>query len=122
MDYALRAIGLCDFLHQSQNRVGWTIANQYLRASTSIGANMEEAQAGESRSDFVHKCAIALKEARESLYWLHLLQRSAIVAPNRILPLIQETNEIVSILTVIVVKTKRFRFPLSLFSILYSLF
>lgn len=107
LDYALRAIDLFGHLQNAQNRAGWIIGNQYLRAATSIGANLEEAQAGESRSDFAHKCAIALKEARESLFWLRLLERAGIVPAPRLAPLIQETREIVAILTTIVVKTKR---------------
>jgi four helix bundle protein len=125
MDYALRAVELFDHLQQTDRRAAWVIANQYLRAATSIGANLEEAQAGESRMDFTHKCSISLKEARESLYWLRLLERSGIVAGSRLAPLIQETREIVAILTTIVVKTKRRflpRVPLLLFSIFYFLF
>jgi four helix bundle protein len=123
LDYALRAVELFDHLQQSSRRAAWVIGNQYFRAATSIGANMEEGQGGESRSDFVHKCAIALKEARESLFWLRLLERGEIVPSSRLKPLIQETHEIVSILTAIVVKTKRGlpRVRFSLFSILYSL-
>jgi four helix bundle protein len=124
-DYAWRAVELFDHLQQLDRRAGWVIANQYLRAATSIGANLEEAQAGESRADFQHKCTIALKEARESLFWLRLLDRSAIVPAARLAPLIQETREIVAILTAIVVKTKRRlipRVPLFLFSIFYFLF
>ena len=120
LDYALRAVDLFDHLQNSQNRAGWIIGNQYLRAATSIGANMEEAQGGESRSDFAHKCAIALKEVRESLFWLRLLERAAIVPPPRLAPLIQETRELIAILTTIVVKTKRPflpRLPVLLFSI-----
>lgn len=50
------------------------LARQLLRAGTSIGANVEEAQAGQSRADFINKYSIALKEARESIYWLRLLK------------------------------------------------
>ena len=123
LDYSLRAVALFDHLQQGQNRSGWVISNQYLRSATSIGANIEEAQSGESRSDFSHKCAIALKESRESLYWLRLLQRAKIVSPDRLDPLINETRELVAILTAIVKKSKRpFRLPLFLFSIFYFLF
>jgi len=120
LDYALRAVDLFDHLQSSQNRAGWIIGDQYLRAGTSIGANLEEAQAGESRSDFAHKCAIALKEARESLFWLRLLERAGIVPTPRLAPLIQETRELIAILTTIVVKTKRPilpRIPVLFFSI-----
>jgi four helix bundle protein len=50
-----------------------SIRNQLLRAGTSIGANLEEAVASESRRDFIHKNSIALKEARETDYWLRLI-------------------------------------------------
>ena len=49
------------------------LSNQLLRSATSIGANMEEAVAGQSKADFVSKCSIVLKEARETKYWLRLL-------------------------------------------------
>ena len=119
-DYVLRAVALFNHLQQSKNRAAWTIANQYLRAATSIGyANVEETQAGESRADFSHKCAIALKESRESHYWLRLLHRSQIVPAQRLDPLLHETNE----LTAIVKKSKRpFRLPSLLFSLVHLLF
>lgn len=88
-------------------RAAWTIANQLLRSATSIGANLEEALGSESRADFSNKNSIALKEARESLYWLTLLERAKIVADSRLAPLMQETREIIAILTTIVLKTKR---------------
>src|SRR5271166_814838 len=64
--YAPRAIKLYRFLQTQKDGAGWILAKQYLRCATSIGANIEEAQAGESRSDFIHKLGIAQKEARES--------------------------------------------------------
>ena len=75
-DYTLRAIKLYQFLQDKRDGAGWVIGKQYLRAASSIGANIEEAQAGESRSDFVHKLGIARKEARESVYWLRVLAES----------------------------------------------
>ena len=59
--------------------VGRTLSGQLLRAGTSVGANLEEAQAGQSRADFISKNAIALKEARETHYWLRLLVASALL-------------------------------------------
>jgi four helix bundle protein len=66
--YAWRAIKLYQFLQDGKDSAGWIIAKQYLRAATFIGANVEEAQSGASRADFIHKCSIAQKEARASLY------------------------------------------------------
>ena len=74
-----------------------------------MGANIEEAQASESRADFIHKLGIAQKEARESLFWLRLLSESQIVPRAKITPLTQETEELVAVLTSIVVSTKRKR-------------
>jgi four helix bundle protein len=77
-------------------------ANQLLRAGTSIGANLEEAQAGQSRADFIAKARISLKEARESYYWLRLIEATDMAPLSDIHPLVQEANEIVAILTTIV--------------------
>jgi four helix bundle protein len=54
----------------------WVLSKQVLRSGTSIGANVEEATGGQSTKDFVHKMSIASKEARETVYWLRLLQES----------------------------------------------
>ena len=83
-----------------------TLGRQLLRCGTSIGANLEEAQAGQSRADFISKCSIALKEAREAHYWLRLLVAGGLVPENQALPLINEANELVSILTTIVKKSR----------------
>lgn len=80
---------------------------QLLRSGTSIGANVEEAQAGQSRADFISKYAIALKEARETLYWLRLLEKSNLIEKDLARPLIQEANEICKILGAILASTER---------------
>jgi four helix bundle protein len=96
------------------------LGRQLLRAGTSIGANMEEAQAGQSRADFICKCSIALKETRETLYWLRLLQHSdgiqSIQQKDRlsdakhsvpeIETLIGEAKELSNILAAILIKSK----------------
>jgi four helix bundle protein len=104
--YALRAIKLYQYLQRRKDGAGWILGKQYLRAATSIGANIEEAQAGESRSDFIHKLGIAQKEARESRYWLHLLAESGIVGKEKLQPLRCETQELIGIITAIIVNTK----------------
>jgi len=104
--YALRAIKPYQYLQHRKDGAGWVLGKQYLRAATSIGANIEEAQAGERRSDFVHKLGIAQKEARESRYWLHLLAESGIVGKEKLQPLRRETEELIGIITAIIVSTK----------------
>src|SRR6516225_8212225 len=105
-DYALRAIKLYQHLQAGKDGGGWVLGKQYLRSACSVGANIEEAQASESRADFIHKLGIAQKEARESLYWLRLLGESAIVRKKQLEPLMQETKEITAIITTILVKCK----------------
>ncbi len=81
------------------------MSRQLLRAATSIGANLEEADAGQSRADFISKCTISLKEARESLYWLRLLRAThKIDAAGD--GLIRECDRIVAVLTTIVRKSR----------------
>lgn len=106
-EYALRAIKLYQFLQFRKDGAGWVLSKQYLRSATSIGANIEEAQSGQSKADFIHKMSISQKEARESLYWLRLLVQSGIVSTNRLEPLIQETEELIAIITSIIRKTKQ---------------
>ncbi|MDP3769579.1 MAG: four helix bundle protein [bacterium] len=77
------------------------ISKQLLRSATSIGANVEEAIAGQSKKDFLHKMTIASKEARETRYWLKLLDKSQIVTIDNRLHL-QEVESIINILTKIV--------------------
>jgi four helix bundle protein len=77
------------------------------RSAASVGANVSEAKGAESRADFIHKYGIAQKEARESLYWLALMLRADLVSAAKLQSLIQETNELIAILTSILVKLKR---------------
>ena len=99
--FALRVIRLCQSL-DSQPGVNVTLARQLLRSATSVGANLEEAQASQSRADFIHKTSIACKEARETHYWLRLLNAADIVPATRISALIDESYQLTAILTTIV--------------------
>lgn len=71
LEYAARIIKVVESLPKML--VGKRIGDQLLRSGTSAGANYEEAQGAESKSDFIHKLQVALKELRESNYWLRLL-------------------------------------------------
>lgn len=77
------------------------ILRQLLRSGTSIGANVNEATAGQTKKDFISKMAIASKEARETLYWLRLLEKSNWYQ-NDLSQILNESSEIVKILTKIV--------------------
>lgn len=71
-----------------------------------MGANVEEAQAGQSKADFTSKLAIACKEARETHYWLRLLSATDIIPADRLYALQDEANQLIAILTTIIKKTR----------------
>ncbi len=100
-NFAVRIVKLCRFL-EKQDRVSRTLANQLLRSGTSVGANVEEAQAGQSKPDFIAKMSISRKEARETLYWLRLLKESDSVEADKLSEILKEADELVRILTAIV--------------------
>ena len=103
-EFARRVVNLCKFL-DNKRAISKLLANQLFRSGTSIGANVEEAQAAQSKADFVHKYSIANKEARETLYWLKLLRVSEIIKAEKISGLEEECNELIAILTAIIKKT-----------------
>ncbi len=85
----------------------FVLSNQILRSGTSIGANVQEATAASSRKDFINKMCIASKEARETKYWLKLLQKSQIIQYDYE-DYIEKSDEIIRIITAIV-KTSQTR-------------
>ena len=103
--FSVRVVKLCQALDQ-QPGVGRTLSRQLLRSGTSIGANVEEAQAGQSRADFLSKYSIACKEARETHYWLRLIAECEILPATRLGEITQECNELIAILTTIVKNTR----------------
>jgi four helix bundle protein len=81
----------------------FVISKQVLRAATSIGANVNEAQAGQSKRDFAAKMAIASKEARETKYWLRLIRDGKIlIGSERVDELLARVDSVINILTKIV--------------------
>lgn len=103
-DFALQIIDLYRKLCKANEFV---LSKQLLRSGTSIGANVEEAQAGQSRADFVSKISIASKEARESCYWLRLLRDSNTITKGEADLFLSEAESIVNILTSIVKSTNQ---------------
>jgi four helix bundle protein len=83
------------------------LAQQLVRSGTSVGANVQEAQAGQSRADFISKYSIALKEARETLYWLRLLDSSGEPSNGACKILLREADEIARVIASIIVNTKK---------------
>ncbi len=79
-----------------------TIGKQLIRSGTSIGANVEEATAAHSKEDFIYRMNVALREARETLYWLRLLDASKLSVKRPSKDVLQEADEITRILGAIV--------------------
>lgn len=104
-EFAKRVVILCRFLDEKPG-VSRTLGNQLLRSATSIGANVEEGQAAQSKADFISKYSIACKEARESHYWLRLLEATGVLPAERLVEIAKECNELIAILTTIIKKMK----------------
>jgi len=107
-EFAVRIIQLCGKMDERPG-VGRVMMAQILRAGTSIPANVEEAQAAQSKADFSSKMSIALKEARETHLRLRLLATANIFPEKLLQSLVQESDEIKRILGAIVVSSKRGR-------------
>ena len=106
--FAVRIVKLCRYLEKN-SAVGKTIITQLLKAGTSVGANLEEAQAGQNKPDFISKNAIALKEAREAGYWLRLISATDNFDEKineGIKELIDEAAEISKVVASIIVSAK----------------
>lgn len=87
---------------------GRHIYNQLFRSSTSAGANYEESQSAESKPDFIHKLQVVLKELKESLFWLKLIDRAELIekTDSNLVFLLQENHELIRIIAKSIVTTK----------------
>ncbi|WP_198341825.1 four helix bundle protein [Oceanisphaera avium] len=100
--FAVRIVKL--YQHLSKEQREYVLSKQLLRSGTSIGANVNEAQAGQSKADFTAKMSIASKEARETKYWLELLCETDYLDKSQphVLSLLEQSEELIKILTAIV--------------------
>jgi four helix bundle protein len=85
------------------------MGKQLVRSATSVGANVEEGQGSRSRADFIATYSIACREARETHYWLRLIAAAGIIPEPRVRDLIDESNQLVAILTAIITAARRNR-------------
>ncbi|MDE5849610.1 MAG: four helix bundle protein [Muribaculaceae bacterium] len=102
--FALRIIELYKYLTWEKRE--FILSKQILRSGTSIGANIVESEFSESSADFIHKLTISQKEAGETLYWLRLLVKSGYLDQNWFTSLYNDGEEIIKILTSIIIKLK----------------
>ncbi len=100
------ALSIIKLFKKLQVNNEFIISKQLLRSGTSIGANIEEASAAQSKKDFLHKMTIASKEARETSYWLRLLKESDLIDIS-FDEYLDEINQIIKIVTKIVKTTSK---------------
>ena len=115
------ALDIINLYRMMQKQNEFVLSKQLVRSGTSIGANVEEASAAQSRKDFISKMAISSKEARETSYWLRLFRDSKLCDKIDYSKLINESEEIIKILTSIV-KTSQKQLNIKHYSIIASLF
>ncbi len=95
-EFSVRIVNLCKYLTQKKKE--YILSKQLLRSGTSIGANITEAQRGQSKADFAAKMNIALKEAYETEYWIRLLFRTEYLNVKEYESIHNEILELISIL------------------------
>ena len=103
--FAVRIVKLSKHLNTSKKE--YVLSKQLLRAGTSIGANIAEAEQAQSRADFISKMNIALKEAVETNYWLRLLQATDYLSEAEFSSIYNDCRELEKMLTAIVKTSKQ---------------
>ena len=95
-DFAVKAVDLYKVLRFKQKE--FVLSTQFLRSSTSVAANVEEAIGAQSKRDFLHKISIAYKEARETKLWIRLINHANFIAPSEADQLLSGAEELCKIL------------------------
>lgn len=103
-DFAVRIVNL--YKHLTTEKKEYVLSKQLLRSGTSIGANVSEAQRGQSRADFLAKMSISQKEANETHYWLRLLHKTEYLTDKEFESIEPDIKEIMAILTAICKNSK----------------
>ena len=103
-DFAIRIVKLYQYLCTEKKE--FTLSKQLLRSGTSIGAMVKEAEHAESKNDFIHKFAIAQKEANESVYWLELLKATDYLNDKEFKNINTDAIAILKLITSIIKTTK----------------
>ena len=98
-EFSVRIVNLRKYLMEERRE--YVLSKQLLKSGTSIGANVSEAQRGQSKADFIAKMSIALKEANETQYWLKLLYRTGYLSKTQFDSLNKDIYELLSLLTAI---------------------
>ena len=102
--FALNIVSFCRSLQEGREYV---LSKQLLKSGTSIGANVEEGLQAQSKSDFISKMSISLKEAHESDYWLRLINDSGLDSSKQTARLRQQLHSVICLLTAIIRTSKQ---------------
>ncbi|MFV0312455.1 MAG: four helix bundle protein [Dysgonomonas sp.] len=94
--FAIRIVKLSQFLQKDKSE--YILSKQILRSGTAIGALIRESEFGQSKSDFIHKLSIALKEANETDYWISLLYDTEYIDKSQYTSIQADCNELISLL------------------------
>lgn len=103
--FALDSLKLCKSI-SIKNRE-YILTNQLSRSSTSVGANIREAQNASSKKDFIYKLSIAQKECNESIYWLELIRAFIELDSKELILLQKEANELLKIISSMILNSKQ---------------
>ena len=103
--FAVRIVNLYKYL--SINKKEYVLSKQLLRSGTAIGALVREAEQAESKDDFIHKLAIALKEANETEYWILLLRETDYLTPKESESILNDLKELLKLLISIIKTAKQ---------------
>ncbi|MBK6725079.1 MAG: four helix bundle protein [Acidobacteria bacterium] len=103
-DFSVRIVNVYKVLAAEKRE--YVLSKQLLRSGTSIGANAEEAVGGQSRADFLSKLSIAYKEARETKYWIRLLERTEYLSTKEAQSLLADLDELLRIIGKIQITTR----------------
>jgi len=104
LDFSLLVIDLSKTLRRFHH---YEISSQIIKSSTSIGANLAEASSARSKKEFISLSGIALREARETSYWLEIIERLKLEHPEKINRLKSKLDEIIAIIVTIINKSKK---------------
>ena len=104
-DLAIRIVNLYKYLVETKKE--YVMSKQILKSGTSIGANIRESQSAESKSDFIHKLSISLKEVRETSYWMELLYRTDFISIEEFESIDKDITELKKIISSIILTTRQ---------------
>ena len=105
LEFGKRVIRLAKSL--PRNSINLTLVSQIVRSGTSVGANYREANETSTKKDFLYRTRVCLKEAKETVYWLHIIIEANVELEKRTQPLLQEATELVKIFASIILKSTR---------------